>query len=106
MGISWISTPTRSRLSPISCVNRPPDVPRATLPDSANHHHAPKVLCPAPKALFSGGGKRAKLPVGGVQGLYSWSILAAKIKSLSVRPLILCVQVVISTFPQASEMSG
>jgi hypothetical protein len=32
--------------------------------------------------------------------LYSWSILAAKMKSLSVRPLILCVQVVISTFPQ------
>src|SRR5216683_275517 len=27
-------------------------------------------------------------------------------KSLSVRPLILCVQVVISTFPQASKMSG
>jgi hypothetical protein len=27
-------------------------------------------------------------------------------KSLSVKPLILCVQVVISTFPQASEMSG
>ena len=42
----------------------------------------------------------------GVQSLQSWSILAAKMKSLSVRPLILCVQVVISTFPQASEMSG
>jgi len=42
----------------------------------------------------------------GVQGLYSWSILAAKMKSLSVRPLILCVQVVISTFHQTSEMSG
>src|SRR2546425_5319852 len=27
-------------------------------------------------------------------------------KSLSVRPLILCVQVVIPTFPQASDMSG
>src|SRR5216684_562730 len=27
-------------------------------------------------------------------------------KSLSVRPLILCVQVVISTFPQARKMSG
>src|SRR6266852_4922464 len=27
-------------------------------------------------------------------------------KSLSVKPLILCVQVVIPTFPQASEMSG
>jgi hypothetical protein len=35
----------------------------------------------------------------------SWSILAAKMKSLSVRPLILCAQVVISTFPQARKMS-
>jgi hypothetical protein len=51
-------------------------------------------IVPGTKGLFSGGRKRAKLPVGGVQGLYSWSILAAKMKSLSVRPLILCVQVV------------
>jgi hypothetical protein len=34
------------------------------------------------------------------------SIFAANTKSLSVKPLILCVQVVISTFPQASKMSG
>ena len=38
--------------------------------------------------------------------LWSLSIFAARMKSLSVRPLILCVQVVIATFPQASEMSG
>jgi len=36
--------------------------------------------------------------------LGSWSIFAANTKSLSVRPLILCVQVVISTFPQASNV--
>src|SRR5260370_4195737 len=36
----------------------------------------------------------------------SWWICAARMKSLSVRPLILCVQVVISTFPQARKMSG
>jgi len=34
------------------------------------------------------------------------SIFVARMKSLSVRPLILCVQVVISTFPQARKMSG
>jgi len=36
----------------------------------------------------------------------NWSILAARMKSLSVRPLILCVQVVISAFPQVRKMSG
>jgi hypothetical protein len=39
-------------------------------------------------------------------GNYSRSILAARMKSLSVRPLILCVQVVTSALPQDSRMSG
>jgi hypothetical protein len=37
---------------------------------------------------------------------YNLSILAARIKSLSVRPLILCVHVVTSALPQESRMSG
>src|SRR6185369_9475526 len=36
----------------------------------------------------------------------SWSILAAMMKSLWVRPSILCVHRVISAFPHASRMSG
>jgi hypothetical protein len=36
----------------------------------------------------------------------SWSILAAMMKSLCVRPSILCVHNVISALPQASRMSG
>src|SRR5215467_8252169 len=35
-----------------------------------------------------------------------WLIFAARMKSLSVRPLILCVHTVISTFPHARKMSG
>jgi hypothetical protein len=37
---------------------------------------------------------------------YNLSILAARMKSLSVRPLILCVQVVTSALPQVNWMSG
>jgi len=37
---------------------------------------------------------------------YNLSILAARMKSLSVRPLILWVHVVISALPQPSRMSG
>ena len=39
-------------------------------------------------------------------GLGSSSIFAASTKSLTVRPLILCVQIVTSTLPQARRMSG
>ncbi len=56
--------------------------------------------------VFAGRGGADGRVLAGNQALASWSILAARMKSLSVKPLILCVQVVISTFPQARKISG
>ena len=55
--------------------------------------------------LRSAGQPGAAVPTWSYAG-NSLSILAAMMKSLWVRPSILCVHIVISALPQVSRMSG